>query len=69
MKCKEDETVNRIHPKSVCRSLLANLNSHTKLDTEEQSIVLNALKNTGIGTDRILANLSREAIKTVMDNI
>ena len=67
--CIEDETVNRVAPKAVCRSLLANLDSHKRLSINEQSAVLDALKKAKIDPDRVIADMSRNTIHLLMQNL
>ena len=66
--CAEEDNVN-IHPKSVCRTILANLDSHKRLSKSEQSAVLHALKKADIDPDRVIADLSRNTINLLMQSL
>ena len=59
----------RLHPKAVCRSLLADLDKHQRLNPKEQSVILLALQKTGINLDRVLASFSRVAIAEIEKSI
>ncbi len=59
----------RVHPRSVCLNLLTGLDEFETLDSAEQVKVLTALKNTGLDVQRVLADLTRNTIKTVMTQL
>ena len=59
----------RLHPKAVCRSLLADLDKHQRLNPKEQSVILLALQKTGISIERVYASFSRIAIEAVEKSI
>ena len=63
---QETNAMNRVAPAAVCRQLIANLDRHKRLNDSEQSEVLLALQNTGIGVDRILASLTRQTLDSAL---
>ena len=67
--CQEEDQVNRVAPGAVLRTLIANLKNHKRLSNDEQALVLIALKNTDIPVDRILADMSRQTLQTVLSEI
>jgi len=67
--CKEDITMNRVAPSAMLRQKIVNLDTYRPLTKSEQAIVLSALQKTNIGIDRILANLSRQTMKTILEEI
>ena len=67
--CQEDLNMNRVQPAAVCRQLIANLEKSKRLDKSEQAAVLHALEKTGIDVNRILANISKQALKTLLSEI
>ena len=61
----------RINPGAVCRQLLTNLKNHKPLTHEEECRIRFALETSMVpnATDRLLASLSRNTIKKVLENI
>jgi len=59
----------RINPGAVARQLLANLKTHKPLTYEEERRVIFAIENAGVEVDRVLASLSRNTIKELLNNI
>lgn len=61
----------RIAPQAVCRQLLANLKSHKPLAASEEVALLSAIETCGIenAANRLIATLSRNAVKTVLDKL
>jgi len=59
----------RIHPKAVCRQLITALEGTKPLSRTEERRVLCAIENTGIPIERVLATLSKGALKTLLERI
>jgi hypothetical protein len=57
----------RLHPKAVCRQLIAALEDHKPLTGKDEREVLHALENTSIDIERILAGLQRNTLKIILD--
>ena len=58
----------RINPGAVARQLLANLKAHKPLTSDEEIRVIFAIENAGVDVDRMLAHLSRNTIKELLNN-
>lgn len=61
----------RINPGAVCRQLLQNLKPHKNLTTNEERTILRAIEDSGVpnATERMLAELSRNTIHKILENI
>ena len=59
----------RINPGAVARTLLHNLDEWKPLSDSEERKLIFAIENSGINVDRMLAHISRNAIKELLDNI
>ena len=61
----------RINPGAVCRQLLTNLKTHKALSEEDERKLIHAIESTMIphAKDRLLASLSRNTIKSLLNNM
>ncbi len=64
-----DTNMQREAPEAVIRQTVQRLGVHRKLNVNEQATVLNALRKTGIDITRVLANMSRETLETMLTKI
>ena len=58
-----------LHPRAVARQLLANLEGIKSLSPSEEGKVIDAIENTGIQTERVLASLSKQVLETMLKQI
>ena len=59
----------RVSPGATARQLLTNLKTYKPLSNDEERRVIHAIESTGIPTDRVLADLSRDTLNAILDNI
>jgi len=60
----------RIHPKAVCKQLIAVIEDKYKpLSNEDQRRVLFAIENTGLPVSQVLASMSKTALQAVVDDL
>jgi len=61
--------MNLVHPSAICRQKLAQLDRHKTLSPAEQRQVHSALQKTGIKVERVIASISKNAIKSVLKDM
>ena len=61
----------KLHPRSVCRQLLTNLDVYKPLTGREEDRLIDAIENAGVtdGIDRMLASLSRNTLNKILNSI
>jgi hypothetical protein len=59
----------RINPVCVARTLLHNLKDYAPLTLLEERQIMLAIESTGISADRLLADLSRNTINKLLENL
>ena len=56
----------RVSPGAVARTLLRNLDKFDPLSPREEATIIHAIENAGLDVNRMLAHLSRNAIKEIL---
>ena len=61
----------RVQPQAVCRTLLQTLNTYKPLTSSEEQRIISAIENSGVesAVERVLANLSRNTVKSLLESM
>ena len=59
----------RVSPGAVARSLLRNLDKFDPLSPREEAAIIHAIESQNIDVNRMLAHLSRNTIRELLDNM